>query len=160
MYTGTFLKYLAEIKLQKQSKLKVLTNPELKEAAAAIKKALGQRRTIIVAGECKVLYSGRAKSTLESGERILIIKEDGSLLVHRPVGYEPVNWQPSGSTPSRFTQSDKNLVKTCVCYSTKFLWFQLYVSMTQESFRFMRVRRKCTRQFFGSLRSWRKASNL
>ena len=97
MYTGTFLKYLAEIKLQKQSKLKVLTNPELKEAAAAIKKALGQRRTIIVAGECKVLYSGRAKSTLESGERILIIKEDGSLLVHRPVGYEPVNWQPSGS---------------------------------------------------------------
>jgi len=44
-----------------------------------------------------VLYSGRAKSTLEPGERILIIKEDGSLLVHRPVGYEPVNWQPSGS---------------------------------------------------------------
>jgi len=93
----SLLKYLAEIKLQKQNKLKVLTNPELTEAAAAIKKALGQRRTIIVAGECKVLYSGRAKSTLESGERILIIKEDGSLLVHRPVGYEPVNWQPSGS---------------------------------------------------------------
>ena len=44
-----------------------------------------------------MLYSGRAKSTLEPGERILIIKEDGSLLVHRPVGYEPVNWQPSGS---------------------------------------------------------------
>lgn len=44
-----------------------------------------------------MLYSGRAKSTLEPGERIVIIKEDGSLLVHRPVGYEPVNWQPSGS---------------------------------------------------------------
>ena len=42
-------------------------------------------------------YSGRANSTLEPGERILIIKADGSLLVHRPVGYEPVNWQPSGS---------------------------------------------------------------
>jgi hypothetical protein len=26
----------------------------------------------------------------------LIIKEDGSLLVHRSVGYEPVNWQPPG----------------------------------------------------------------
>ena len=25
------------------------------------------------------------------------MKSDGSLLVHRPVGYEPVNWQPSGS---------------------------------------------------------------
>jgi RecB family endonuclease NucS len=44
-----------------------------------------------------VRYVGRARSTLEPGERILIIKADGSLLVHRPVGYEPVNWQPSGS---------------------------------------------------------------
>ena len=42
-------------------------------------------------------YVGRASSTLEPGERMLIIKADGSLLVHRPVGYEPVNWQPSGS---------------------------------------------------------------
>jgi RecB family endonuclease NucS len=72
-------------------------NPNLTEAAAAIEKALSQRRTLIVAGKCKVLYSGRAKSTLEPGERILIIKKDGSLLVHRPDGYEPVNWQPSGS---------------------------------------------------------------
>ena len=72
-------------------------NPNLTEAAAAIEKALSQRRTLIVAGKCKVLYSGRAKSTLEPGERILIIKKDGSLLVHRPEGYEPVNWQPSGS---------------------------------------------------------------
>jgi RecB family endonuclease NucS len=88
---------LAETKLQKQNKTMVLTNPNLTEAAEAIEKALAQRRTLIVAGTCKVLYTGRAKSTLEPGERILIIKEDGSLLVHRPVGYEPVNWQPSGS---------------------------------------------------------------
>ena len=72
-------------------------NPKLKEAGAIIEKALAQRRMLIVAGKCKVLYTGRAKSTLELGERILMIKEDGSLLVHRPVGYEPVNWQPSGS---------------------------------------------------------------
>ena len=59
-----------------------------------------------MAGTCKVLYSGRAKSTLEPGERILIIKEDGSLLVHRPVGYEPVNWQPSGSVFHVQTKAD------------------------------------------------------
>ncbi len=52
---------------------------------------------LIVAGTCHVHYVGRASSTLELGERILIIKADGSLLVHRPVGYEPVNWQPAGS---------------------------------------------------------------
>ncbi|MBN1357868.1 endonuclease NucS [Candidatus Bathyarchaeota archaeon] len=92
--------------MQKQNKLKVLTNPRLTEAAAIIEKALAQRRTIIVVGECKVLYSGRAKSTLEPGERILIIKEDGSLLVHRPIGYEPVNWQPSGSVFHVQTKAD------------------------------------------------------
>ena len=72
-------------------------NPTLAEAAALIAKAFKQRRTLVVAGNCHVHYAGRAKSMLEPGERLLIIKADGSLLVHRPVGYEPVNWQPSGS---------------------------------------------------------------
>ncbi len=80
-----------------ESKLTVLTNPNLAEAQEAIDKALKQRRTLVIAGRCHVHYSGRARSTLEPGERLLIIKEDGSLLVHRPTGYEPVNWQPSGS---------------------------------------------------------------
>jgi len=72
-------------------------NPTLTEAASLMAKAFKQRKPLIVAGNCHVHYAGRANSTLEPGERLLIIKEDGSLLVHRPVGYEPVNWQPSGS---------------------------------------------------------------
>jgi hypothetical protein len=83
--------------LHDASKLTVKANPTLSEAEAIIGKALMQRRTLVVAGNCHVHYSGRARSTLEPGERLLIIKEDGSLLVHRPVGYEPVNWQPAGS---------------------------------------------------------------
>jgi len=89
---------LAENKLQHQpNKISVLTEPTLAEAAALIEKAFAKRRTLIVTGACEVSYAGRASSTLELGERILIIKSDGSLLVHRPVGYEPVNWQPAGS---------------------------------------------------------------
>ena len=88
---------MAENKLQQPNKISVLTQPTLAEAAALIEKAFAQRRTLIVAGACEVNYVGRANSTLELGERILIIKADGSLLVHRPVGYEPVNWQPAGS---------------------------------------------------------------
>jgi RecB family endonuclease NucS len=87
---------LADIKLKNQ-KVMVLRNPRLSEAAMAIEKSLVQRKTVIVVGNCKVLYAGRARSTLEPGDRILIIKKDGSLLVHRPFGYEPVNWQPSGA---------------------------------------------------------------
>ena len=88
---------MAEIKLQQPNKLSVLTEPSLMDAAVLIEKAFAQRRTLIVAGACRVHYVGRARSTLEPGERLLIIKSDGSLLVHRPVGYEPVNWQPAGS---------------------------------------------------------------
>jgi len=75
----------------------VLTNPSLDDATVLIEKALFQKRTLVIAGNCYVSYVGRAKSTLEPGERLLIMKDDGSLLVHRPTGYEPVNWQPAGS---------------------------------------------------------------
>ncbi|MCW4045926.1 MAG: endonuclease NucS [Candidatus Bathyarchaeota archaeon] len=83
--------------MRETDKLAVLTNPSLSEAAELMVKAFAQRKTLIVAGNCRVRYVGRANSTLEPGERLLIIKADGSLLVHRPVGYEPVNWQPQGS---------------------------------------------------------------
>jgi len=82
--------------MQQPNKLAVLTEPTLVEAAVLIEKAFSQRRTLVIAGACHVHYVGRATSKLEQGERLLIIKSDGSLLVHRPVGYEPVNWQPAG----------------------------------------------------------------
>jgi len=66
------------------------------DAASLVKKSFALRSTLVVAGSCRVRYSGRAASKLERGERMLIVKADGALLVHRPVGYEPVNWQPPG----------------------------------------------------------------
>jgi len=82
--------------LSKSKPVKVLVSPKVAEAEKAAKGAVSQRKTLLVVGNCWVHYIGRAKSKLEPGERILIIKEDGSLLVHRSVGYEPVNWQPPG----------------------------------------------------------------
>jgi endonuclease len=90
-----------------QEKTQTLTMPTLAAAADLIAKAFTQRRTLVVAGNCHVEYAGRANSTLEYGERLLIVKSDGSLLVHRPVGYEPVNWQPSGSVFHVKTDHDK-----------------------------------------------------
>lgn len=73
-----------------------LENPNVKQAAKFIKEAVSERKAIIMVGNCWVDYEGRASSKLEPGERIVVIKEDGSVLVHRPIGYEPVNWQPAG----------------------------------------------------------------
>jgi len=73
-----------------------LENPTVGEASEFVRNALSERKALIIVGNCWVEYRGRASSKLEPGERILIIKEDGSMLVHRPSGYEPVNWQPPG----------------------------------------------------------------
>jgi len=73
-----------------------LQNPTVETAAVFIKTAVAEHKAIILVGNCWVDYNGRASSKLEPGERIILIKEDGSVLVHRPSGYEPVNWQPAG----------------------------------------------------------------
>ena len=82
--------------MSSQKPLVTLENPTVKDAAEFVKNALSERKALIIIGNCWVEYQGRASSKLEPGERIVIIKEDGSVLVHRPDGYEPVNWQPPG----------------------------------------------------------------
>ncbi len=71
-------------------------NPTLERAVTLVREAFSKQKTLLIVGNCWVDYFGRASSKLAAGERIVILKEDGSLLVHRPVGYEPVNWQPPG----------------------------------------------------------------
>lgn len=73
-----------------------LENPSVEKAVELVRKALSERRVLVIVGNCWVDYRGRASSKLEPGERIVVIKGDGSVLVHRPSGYEPVNWQPPG----------------------------------------------------------------
>ena len=74
--------------------MEIRVEPGINEARDLIKKSIEKRAFIIVSGRCSVQYQGRASSKLSSGERIILIKEDGALLVHRPTGYEPVNWMP------------------------------------------------------------------
>lgn len=77
-----------------RSPVSILESPSLNAALTNIQIALSEHKTLILVGNCAVEYKGRANSKLEPGERILIIKEDGSVLVHRPTDYSPVNWQP------------------------------------------------------------------
>ncbi len=70
------------------------------EEAVEIIKAKTWKAMIILLGECSVTYEGRAKSFLDYGERLVIIKKDGSLLVHSDEKREPVNWQPPGTKPT------------------------------------------------------------
>jgi RecB family endonuclease NucS len=87
----------------------VLVEPDVSEAERVVREATRQHRTLIIVGKCRVDYLGRARSKLELGERILILKADGALLVHRPVGYEPVNWMPGGGTAFHVIRQDNVL---------------------------------------------------
>ena len=74
----------------------ILESPEVTQAFQAVTSALSNRYLVVIAGLCTVEYTGRATSKLSLGERLLIVKGDSSLLLHRPRGVEPVNWQPPG----------------------------------------------------------------
>lgn len=86
--------------------LTVLENPDVEKAEEVVRHALSARKVLLIMGNCWVDYKGRASSKLEPGERIVIIKEDGSVLVHRPTGYEPVNWQPPGCIFQTIVKAD------------------------------------------------------
>ena len=83
--------------MKDQVKSKISIEPDYSEALDIIREGVNGRRVILLVGSCSVNYEGRAASKLGLGERIIIIKNDGAVLVHRPLGYEPVNWQPEGS---------------------------------------------------------------
>jgi len=62
-----------------------------------LRNAISKKELVIIIGSCSVDYIGRGESKLTDGERIVIIKRDGALLIHRPEGFSPVNWQPDTS---------------------------------------------------------------
>ncbi|MBN1646127.1 endonuclease NucS [Candidatus Woesearchaeota archaeon] len=57
-----------------------------------IEQAIKERRTVIFSSRCTIQYEGRAKTHLEEGDRIFIIKPDSTLLVHQVTGSSPVNY--------------------------------------------------------------------
>jgi len=67
----------------------------------------------LIVATCSVDYDGRARSRLGEGDRVIIIKPDGAVLVHRPYGSLPVNYQPEGSTVSVRVE-EEGLVITAV----------------------------------------------
>lgn len=77
--------------------VRTLHDPSHREALWALESAFDRGELITVFGECRVDYEGRAASELGPGRRLLVLKPDGSALVHTDENRTPVNWQPPGS---------------------------------------------------------------
>jgi len=53
----------------------------------------------LVVARCEVLYTGRLTAFLPESTRLLILKSDGSVLVHADAGgYKPLNWMTPPTT--------------------------------------------------------------
>ncbi len=75
---------------------RVIEKPSKSEAYAFLDEGIRSSCMVILVAPCKVDYDGRARSHLPLGERLIILKPDGSLLIHTSRKYTPVNWQPPG----------------------------------------------------------------
>lgn len=79
--------------------MKYLVSPSCEEALEALsdRSHSVKKRMVTIVGNCKVDYSGRARSFLDYGERLVIVKADGTVMVHGNEKREPLNWQPPGT---------------------------------------------------------------
>jgi RecB family endonuclease NucS len=55
----------------------------------------------LIVARCEVRYSGRLSAVLPEAVRLLILKADGSVLVHDDAGgFKPLNWMTGCSSGS------------------------------------------------------------
>ena len=84
----------------------------------------------IVIADCSVDYSGRLDAHLERATRVLMLKADGSVLIHSDGGsYKPLNWMsppcvmrvrtPEQSLKQNAQQESSSLSSACSAYSER-----------------------------------------
>jgi RecB family endonuclease NucS len=62
----------------------------------------------LVVARCEVVYTGRLSAVLPESTRLLILKSDGSVLVHADAGgYKPLNWM---TPPTVIEEEERRIV--------------------------------------------------
>ncbi len=84
----------------------------LEEAKAVVEQGLGRQELVLAVGKCRVQYAGRAASKLSEGDRLLLIKHDGTFLVHQSTKMAAINYQGPGAAISTELVFDANNTKS------------------------------------------------
>jgi RecB family endonuclease NucS len=62
----------------------------------------------VIVARCEVVYAGRVSSVLPMALRVIMLKADGSIMVHSDAGgYKPQNWM---TPPTRIEESDGAII--------------------------------------------------
>ena len=70
--------------------VETLVDPTPEAAHALLQRRLGGETLVTVYGRCTVEYDGRAASSLGPGDRLVVLKPDGTALVHTTENQKPV----------------------------------------------------------------------
>ncbi len=62
--------------------------------------AMRKNNAVMLSAKCEVWYSGQVESYLPLGDRMILIKDDGVMVVHQPQGNNPINYLKPGATYS------------------------------------------------------------
>lgn len=89
----------------------IMEEPD-KEVAAEFIRKNWRHYVILIFAFSSVKYEGRAASELSPSDHIIILKPDGTLLVHGPEKREPINWQPPGSILTSFVEKGKLVIRS------------------------------------------------
>ncbi|MEW5955297.1 MAG: endonuclease NucS [Candidatus Micrarchaeota archaeon] len=77
------------------------------QAKAVVEDALSASKTAVLVGNCVVKYEGRAASKLSEGDRLLVVKSDGTFLVHQSKKMAAINYQgPGAAVAAQVEQCD------------------------------------------------------
>ena len=91
-----------------ESNFELLSTESFWDLSKRLNSAVGERM-IIIAGKCNAVFDGRIKSSLDNGDRLLVIKKDLSIIMHGPLGVKPLNWQKPQAGPIEFKGDQKSL---------------------------------------------------
>ena len=67
---------------------------------AQFEEAMRKNNAVMLSAKCEVWYSGQVESYLPLGDRLILIKDDGVMVVHQPQGNNPINYLKPGATYS------------------------------------------------------------
>lgn len=89
-----------------------ISAPAPSTAASFVTDGIERGALVTVFGRCTVDYEGRAASELGPGDRHLMLKPDGTALLHTDEGQKPVNWQPPGCEHDCRVEDDAFVVES------------------------------------------------
>lgn len=79
---------------------------DFKDFIDQVTTALSKGELVSFFCHCSITYSGRAESYLDYGDRLIIVKQDRTLLIHQPDGGMPINYlKAPASTEFTFDES-------------------------------------------------------